>query len=975
MSTSPHVKAEFIQSIKELGFTMDDDALYLVNAQSNTPPDPQINFHIENAKYFEADAVYIRKQLNGSYKPQIYLYDFTDILPKQQNENKLTEIQKKLWSSGEIPLACIFYNTEVSIIDCTQHIIESETGDFKPVYLTQNLNLINNTHALYNSEFAIRIKTGLFWDEQELKNNFQFHNNSAYNALIKNIQKVIDILSMKIRKKKLVNQIIIQSILIKYLEERIDSNGKKLLSEKYFQKYKKSNSFNDVLKNGYFTELLNDLNHDFNGNVFKWSDDDQRILKSLDLSIVADLLSTKVINLGSEQLELDFDWRYFEFKLIPVELISRLYETFLGEEKRGKGLYFTPSHLVKLLVDECIPLKQYEAFDLENFTTLDPACGSGIFLVTVFKKLVQIWRLQNDMKRPKISNLKMLLGNLYGIDKEEQAVKLSSFSLCLALCNELDPLTIITELGFDDLCKSNLIHSDFFDKNKLTDKKFDLIIGNPPFIRNSDEYSNIWQIENKNVEIPLKQVELKFLVESFSNLKPHGLSCLIIKASGLLYNNTSNKFKIALFENYNVNQIFDFTALARNKSLWENGVDVATAAIFIKNEKPDYSKNILHLTFRRTKATAQRIIFEIDDYDLHFVNRQTAICNEYIWKINLLGGGRIKNILEKAQLLPKLKDVLKDIDCQMEEGYEIAKNGEPAPDFMYKLKTLPTEAIKTKIDYSRLRKITEKIKLKTIRDNAVFKAPNLIIKENIGNSKLPVFYNEVSFSFQRMIISIFSKKKDSTVLKKILHSFETNNDLYRFYIYITSGRVLISKNTVLLKKDLSQLRFTYGKDNRIVLSASEKKIISNVNEYFQDFIRHGENSKAVKPIEKQNIDSTLLKYGNDFIESLNNYYKNDKRRFRLSDVVYLENSFIAAVFRHDTKNEAVKFHTDFTPLNITQLTANEFSSQLSINRIIRLYPKKDVVVLIKPNQYRYWISLTAYRDADKYLSDLMDAGY
>ena len=88
--------------------------------------------------------------------------------------------------------------------------------------------------------------------------------------------------------------------------------------------------------------------------------------------------------------------------------------------------------------------------------------------------------------------------------------------------------------------------------------------------------------------------------------------CLIIKSSGLLYNSTSEKYKNQLFSQLNVAQILDFTALARNKSLWENGADVATAAIFVKNEKPDFKKNILHVTFRRTKAIKERIIFEIE---------------------------------------------------------------------------------------------------------------------------------------------------------------------------------------------------------------------------------------------------------------------------------------------------------------------------------------------------------------------------
>lgn len=215
--------------------------------------------------------------------------------------------------------------------------------------------------------------------------------------------------------------------------------------------------------------------------------------------------------------------------------------------------------------------------------------------------------------------------NIYGVDKEEQAIKLASFSLSLALCNELNPIKIINELRFDDLTEENLIWSDFFQCESIKDKKFDLIIGNPPFVRGTiSNYSNKWELENKNVTIPQGQIALKFLSESFSYLKENGLSCLIIKSSELLYNSTSNDYKRALFSSYNVVQIFDFTALARNKSLWDNGADVASAAIFVKNERPDFSKNLLHLTFRWTIATKERIFFEIDDYGFHFINRQTA---------------------------------------------------------------------------------------------------------------------------------------------------------------------------------------------------------------------------------------------------------------------------------------------------------------------------------------------------------------
>lgn len=281
-----------------------------------------------------------------------------------------------------------------------------------------------------------------------------------------------------------------------------------------------------------------------------------------------------------------------------------------------------------------MPLQQYSSVNLDDYKLIDPACGSGIFLVIAYKRLIQWWRLKRKiankpLQRPTLADLKNLLSKcVYGVDFEPQAVRLSAFSLCLALCDELSPKQIIEELKFEDLTKKNIIHSDFFQFRNETQFQFDLIIGNPPFKRGSlTKHDKYWEFKNEKIKIPQGQIALKFLADSLVCLKKHGLQCLIIKSSGLLYNSTSTEFKRILFSNLNVIQILDFTALARNKSLWDNEADVAAAAIFIKNEKPDFKKNILHLTFRRTKATKERIIFEIDDYDLHFVNRSEAINN------------------------------------------------------------------------------------------------------------------------------------------------------------------------------------------------------------------------------------------------------------------------------------------------------------------------------------------------------------
>ena len=962
MKREKRISKSFESGLEKLGF-MNDNSLFFTN-DTKSLREYEIVFHVETARFVHDNitAIFFRRQLNGSYKSQVYILDYTGKTFSEQIEIEIAEIQRKIWSSGEVPLACFFFNTEIKIVDCTKHL----TKDLKPEYLIDKLRLTDESHKLYNEQFAVKIKSGIFWEQEEIRKKFHFKD-SAYDTLIKNIRIVTEKLSKELKKasKELINKIIVQSILIKFLEETSDDEGKKLLTEKYFKKYSQSNSFGDVLKRGNFVNLLNDLNVNFNGNVFQWEQSEQEQLESLDLSIVAELLDTDRASIESIQLEIGFpDWRYFEFKYIPVELISRLYEEFLSKNRKDSGLFYTPSHLAKLLVDECLPLKKYQEINLTDFTILDPACGSGIFLVTVFKRLVQIWRLQNNFDKPKIGDLKKIIRNIYGVDKEEQAVMLSSFSLSLALCNELKPIDIITKLKFDELAKENLIHSDFFVQDRIQFRKFDLIIGNPPFrVGGLNSYSKHWIFESRKVKIPQGQIALKFLSESFPFLKENGLVCLIIKASGLLYNSSSKAFKEALFLNYNVVQLFDFTALARNRSLWDNGADVATAAVFVRNNKPDSSKNILHITFRRTKATKERIIFEIDDYDLHYVNRETAINNEFVWKNNLLGGGRIKDTVEKLSNSISFTQYLKENLCIVGEGFKIGSNGHLKPGFIYSLKTLPTEAIsENRIAIESLREIQKSQKFEKVPNELIFRSPNIIIKENIGKSRIPLHLNYVDFSYQHKIVGISGNIE---TLNEIKNRFERYNDLFRFLIYSRSGQVLVNLNTAILKKDLMNLPF-----GNISLSVYDLNIINEVNSYMQDSLRHGEKSKALQKIELKKIESVLSNYGTEFSRALNSVYESHGKRFRLSDIIHLEGvSLIAAIFRYDNNDIMPLIHNDFTKLSMDGLTNNEISAHLSVKRIIKLYPQKDTIVFIKPNQYRYWLSLIAYRDADKCFSD------
>lgn len=993
----------FENGLKALGF-YEDDSLFLTEVNSEKL-DTHIKFHLEKARKFGATAAFLRKLFNGNYKPLAYLFDFTQKGFHSDVENEIALIQKKIWSSGEAPLACFFFDTEIKIIDCTRHVKSSDSNEYSPVYLEEHIKIVAKAHYLYNEQFAIKLKSGVFWDEEENKNRFKFSNNSAYDILISWIKKVTDVLIKENSEinKRIINKIIIQSILIKYLEEKKDDNEKNPFGDIYFHEFGDSQYFTEVLKKGKFVELLEKLNIDFNGNLFVWDDVEKTIVEGCNLNVLANALEGNSYYYGQLTIPFD-DIRLYEFNYIPVELISRLYEEFLagdkkeGEKKKNKqeeGIYYTPSHLAKLLVDEAMPLKNYEV-DLKTFKILDPACGSGIFLVLAFKRLVQWWRLQNGIDTPRTNTiLKELQKCVYGTDKEEQATQLAAFSLCLALCEELSPMQIINDLRFDDLTKANILHTDFFIEElkpkddydsktiekqkanfqKISSKKYDLIIGNPPFKTGGiKEYKNVWNFRNElKVKIPQGQIALKFLSESLPLLKENGIQCLIIKSSGLLYNSSSEDYKKLLFSRLNVIQIFDFTALAEGKSLWDNGARVGSAAIFLRNTEPDFKKNILHVTFRRTKAIRERIVFEIDDYDLHFVNRNTAINCEYIWKTNLLGGGRIKTVIDKARQLQSLKNYAKNADCTIEEGFEIGSNGSKEEEFMYEFPFLPTKAIdENTIHFEKLGKIGREVKFSKIPAKSVFEAPNIIVWENTGEKRFPIFFNDASFTFQRRLISIKSKQNNIEFLRSILNSFDVNYSFYKFYLLATSGETLINRNNTFLLKDFKDIPFI---SENAEFSDFDKNVITDSVEIMSEFFIHGETAKAVMTIPNREIESSIIKYGSEFCSVLNLMYEEGKKKFRLSEVVSYGNSFIATVFKYDEKSDEPQIHKNQSNFDIIELSDHHISLHLSTKRIIKLYPKKDTIVFIKPNQYRYWLSLIAYRDADKCFSDLAKANY
>lgn len=978
------------EGLAKLGLASEiDNFLLFVKKRNHYAHVPSIWFHLEKAELYDADAVFFKKGIrNDEYLPQIYIYDRT-LLPFA-GEGKLTEIHRNVWTGGEIPLVCVISKTEIIILDTTQPIKESSEGIFSPVYLIENLKEIVDVRKQFDENFAQKIKSGTYWDTS----NVDFYKNSAYSKLTELLRRVIDRFTKDSGLSKnggIVQKLIIQCILVKYLEERRDDDNNSVFPPSFFQNYGGATQFSEVLQNGLVFDFFDDLNKDhFNGGIFKWNDDQKSLLKGKQESFdyLAKVLKGYVDKKDQHLIEFEDNFsRLYSFNHIPVELISRLYEEFIIKENKKRkaeseddgsrkskndGVAYTPSHLVKLLVDESMPLKEVPD-NILDFKILDPACGSAIFLVVAFKRMVQWWRQKNNYNKPELKDLNSLLNAIYGVDKDPNAVQISVFSLCIALCDELSPKEIWNNLRFENLEENRIFHEDFFVwKERLpVQLRFDLIIGNPPFVRGGlNKSQKNWKIANDIIaEIPQNQIALKFLSESLALLRDNGLSCLIVKSSPLLYSNSdsSRSYLKALTKRFQVNQIFDFTPLARNGVLWD-GVDVDTAAIFVTKAEPDFDKNVLHAIFRRTKANKERIYFEIDKYDLHFILRNEVFENPYIFKINLLGGGRIKGLVNRLMQLRTLHEIKEEYSLEVEEGFEVSVNGKNNPDFLYKIPTLPSSYLRDEgilIDYEKFPQIESSTKFSKSSKEIVFRHPNILIKENIG---LPIVFNDkYDFTYPRKIIGIASKTGDRDFLKKLYLNILNRRTLYKFFIAVTSGQVLVIKNSALYFEDIKRLPIF---ENTFKLSDIETNIVNDVLNYTQYFIRRPETAEALNPLK--DVKKEIAFYGQEFSNAINDLYADGNNFFKLSDIIQFENeSLLGALFSYDEKDTVPpKVTSEKEATQVDGLINFDVGESLTATRIIQYYaPNK--VLFIKPNQKRYWLASIAYRDADSVFADIL----
>lgn len=548
---------------------------------------------LQSIEELKISTFYYKCKKNNNTNTSFYLITTT------LTSKELTEVRRYIWNKNDADLI-FYYPHEDALLD---------------MYYAKYSPKVNNGDSLLYS-FATKQKdldiiedikrwkfdSGVFW----LKYH-SFIKKAKYKGIDKELVSTLNTLKEKLhdsllnlvsdgeKRNEIVQALIDRTLYIKYLEDN------HIINSYFYQHYfkDKSLSYKRLLEHGSakpINELFKIIHQIFNNALFDQPTIDDHYLTGGVCNLIAKSFNGSLIH---GQLSL-FD---FQFNILPVEFISYIYEIFLSKEQKGNGIYYTPKKLAQLIVDEVINEDKIGPI-------LDPSCGSGMFLIVGYQRLLEIAQKQkleegNNLDKIKF-RIQLLSDNIFGIEKQVTAQRFTLFSLSLQIFSGIDSDDIEAFISKElqdnkkiDLFSQHSFFGNIKRENTLNiseapfeGKQFSYIVGNPPFfeIPSTEEYNHeINFLNSYEVDLPnLKNVLAKQLVGK------HQISqCFFIKIkdwsdestrfgfvsnSSNFDNDNSKEFQGYFYSNYRIEKIYELSRV--KKILFEKAQESVLAIIF-----------------------------------------------------------------------------------------------------------------------------------------------------------------------------------------------------------------------------------------------------------------------------------------------------------------------------------------------------------------------------------------------------------
>ena len=884
------------------------------------------------------DAILFRRFADGR-SSQVAAY-WIDNTANQISDEEIASLHRDLWLYGGVPLLYVAGLTEVRIFSCVRQPDFWQDGEAR---CSPALTLREQIHdaAAIERFSAASLRDGMFWQEDaRRKSPLAAYDDAAHQRLIRAV-KAAD-RELEGESRPALRHLLLLTVLVKYLEDR------RVFPDDWFDEFwPGAVSFLDVLEAGepeHLRCLFAELEKKFNGGIFyiPWKEGE---VTGPDMQKLASLAEGRTEN-GQTEF-----WKLYSFEHIPVEVISSLYEEFA---KREEGAVFTPPLVVHLLLDFALPYQGISGSE----RILDPTCGSGVFLVAAFKRLVLAWRAKNGWRKPDAGTLKAILKHsLYGIELNHEAAHLTSFSLALALCDALQPEVIWQDLQFDKLDGHNIVCGSFYDVRERvlqTAGAFDLVIGNPPFM----------PIEDKAHarSIPNREMAYSILRESFTCVREGGRVCLL-QPHGILYNFKCQEFTPQLFSEQTLETVLDFASI---EALFN--AKVRTVALLCRKARPEPTHETWHLIFRRTAALKERLFFEVDHYDDHTVSQRRVAACFWIWRINLLGGGRLAYLYEDLAKKSTLEDFLENNEWSAAEGYKKKVRGDKNQpcDWLTGELFLPSEALQ--VDGIREEAITTltDCAFNRPREKVNYTPPLVLIKKR---ADLPIaFWSRGFLAYPEHVFGIFPKEmtgreQHAEALKHFVQEFVERREILRGLLHLMgSPRAVVARADVSSKRDILALPWP---EKGFDFCEWEQALIEDLTDGMVEFVQKGENSRLLSTMVS---DNDMEPFQQMFLGMLRGVYPNIRRsKWGIFD----DFTYCAFCFG---ERSALDWPDNSWTAEIKQLVYAQFGEALRTVRVLRYYDL-NTILLVKPKWLRYWTRSTAIRDADEVFDDLRKQGY
>lgn len=354
--------------------------------------------------------------------------------------------------------------------------------------------------------------------------------------------------------------LLMQTMFISYVEDR------GMISPQLFRKASggAAGSFVDLLELEHpaaLGRLFHDLSEAFNGGVFfnplsLHDKSDFSIGPSVFQVLARFRRGVEVMKSGQFRL-----WGY-DFRYIPIALISAVYDRFLGNEsslRKKHGAFYTPAFLADVVVDQV--WEQLPKSSRDQATFMDPACGSGIFLVRLFQRIVA--HKKSLGQELSWDSLVSVVERLHGADIDPAAVRITAFSLYIALLEQMDPREIA------QLTKRGHILPPLLGKTLHPERDFiktspflvDVILGNPPWKGRPGAAISEDNSASEADPVPALDIAWRFVWQSLNCLKPDGVIGLLLPAMGVLHNPSAAAARQELFARAKVSRVINFSDL------------------------------------------------------------------------------------------------------------------------------------------------------------------------------------------------------------------------------------------------------------------------------------------------------------------------------------------------------------------------------------------------------------------------------